>query len=119
MTKDQSVEAQLTHPVEVATKVTQTLPRENGAEAKIVAETMFGAGLKPSVDVYVFRRASPEAPWQLCSKEPASNWRQMPVDQYIKEGRSEMLKAVTHGEILKVVALLGQPMSRFAPVAQA
>lgn len=113
------MQAQLTPPVEVATKVTQTLQRENGAEAKIVAQTMFGAGLKPSVDVDVFRRESPEAPWLLCSKQPASNWRQMPVDQYVREGRSEMLKTVTHGEILKVVAMLGQPMSRFANFAQA
>lgn len=105
--------------VEKATKITQILQRADGSEAKIVAQTMFGAGLHPSVDVTVFRRPGPGQNWHLCNDRPAANWRQMSVDQYISEGRSEALRTVRPGEILRAVALLGEPMTRFSSSVQA
>lgn len=102
-----------------ATKVTQILPRPNGAEVKIVAETMFGAGLTPSVDITVFKRARPDEAWHLCGDRPADNWRRMPREEYLKHGRSEALQTVTTAEILKVASMLGKPMSQFASSAQA
>lgn len=98
---------------EVATKITRILRRPGGSEAKIVAERMFGAGLKPSVDVTVFRRESTDEAWRLCSKTPAPNWRTMSVEEYKARGRSEVLQTVTHGEIFAVTNLLGRPLSEF------
>lgn len=95
------------------TKVTRVLQRENGSEARIVAQTMFGEGLHPSLDVFVLMRESSTHNWKLCSSTPHPDWRTMSVEDYIKNGRSEMLQTVTPGEILKVTALLGQPMTRF------
>ena len=98
---------------EKATKITQLLARADGSEVKIVAQTMFGAGLHESVDVCVFRRGSPDDNWSLCNDRPAEGWREMPLDRYVKEGGSEVLRTVTHGEILRAVALLGKPMAFF------
>lgn len=97
----------------VATKITRILPRTGGGEAKIVAERMFGLGLHASVEVTVYRRASPDQPWHLCSKAPAPNWRTMSVEEYKARGRSEVLQTVTHGEIFAVTNLLGRPMAEF------
>ncbi|MCC5611136.1 hypothetical protein LC612_31375 [Nostoc sp. CHAB 5834] len=94
---------------ELITKVTNIFKRENGSEAKVVVEAMFGAGLHRSVDTQVFRREGPDAQWHLCCKEPAPGW--VSVDHYVKHGRPEMLKYVTWGEILKTSALIGKPMS--------
>jgi len=105
--------------VEKATKITQVLQRADGSEAKIVAQTMFGAGLHPSVDVTVFRRTGPCGDWNLCNDRPADNWKQMSVAKYISDGRSEALRTVTPGEILRAVSLLGQPMTRFSTSARA
>jgi len=59
-----------------------------------------------SVGVYVHRRESPLHDWKLMSDRPHPDWRKMSVDEYVKHGRSEMLQAVTHGEILKVTNAL-------------
>jgi hypothetical protein len=91
--------------VELATKVTQILERPDGSFVRIVAE----AGAR----AYVHRRQSPEHEWVLCSDQPHPDWRTMSVDEYIKRGRSEMLRTVTHGEILKVASMIGKPMSYF------
>lgn len=100
----------LQHSDNAITKVTQVLQRVDGSEAKIVVEAMFGAGLHRSIDTRVFKRSAPDQDWQLCSTQPAAGWREMSVDDYIKHGRSETLQTVTHGEILKLSALIGQPM---------
>lgn len=99
---------------ELATRVTRDISRPDGRQVRIVAQTMFGAGLHPSVDVYVLRRDNEAQPWHLCNDRPAANWREMPVEQYVREGRSEMLRTVSTGELLSVVALLGKPLSEFA-----
>ena len=87
-------------------KASQLLQRADGSQVKIVAEECFGTGLHRSIGVYVLRRDTAEHPWQLCNDRPAPNWRSMPVADYVKHGRSEMLQTVTPGEMLKVVQLL-------------
>ena len=99
---------------ELATRVTRDISRPDGRQVRIVAQTMFGAGLHPSVDVYVLRRDSEAQPWLRCSDRPAANWRDMPVEQYIREGRSELLQTVSPGELLSVTSLLGRPLSEIA-----
>lgn len=84
------------------TKLTQILDRPDGSQARIVAQVYFGAGLHRSVGVYVHRRDDPDSPWKLCSDQPHPDWRQMSVEDYKRRGRSEMLRTVTTGEILKL-----------------
>lgn len=55
----------------------------------------------------------------LCNDRPAAGWREMSVDQYIREGRSEVLRTVTHGEIFRAASFLGKPMTEFAPSERA
>lgn len=108
------------HPeAHLAGKVTRILPRADGSEVKIVATDMSNPGGKRSVDVTVFRRATPEQPWEYCSDRPHPDWRTMSVDEYVKRGRSPMLQAVTHGEILVTASLVGKPMSAFSNTAPA
>lgn len=77
------------------TKLTQVLNRPDGSQARIVAQVFFGAGLHRSVGVYVHRRDNPDVPWILCSDRPHPEWKQMPLDEYKKRGRSEMLRTGT------------------------
>ncbi|MEX3983908.1 hypothetical protein AB4Y45_33525 [Paraburkholderia sp. EG287A] len=95
---------------DLVTKYTRVYSRKDGSDVKIVAEAFFGAGLHCSVGVYVLRRESAEHDWKLCSKEPHPDWRAMSVDEYVKRGRSEMLQAASHGEILAVASAIGKPM---------
>lgn len=94
----------------LVTKISQILPREDGTEVKIVATLMTGVGLHESIDVYVLRRQSPEHNWNLLNDRPHPDWRTMSLDEYVKHGRSEMLQAVSHGEILKLTSQLGKPL---------
>ncbi|MFC5511024.1 hypothetical protein ACFPOU_07785 [Massilia jejuensis] len=84
------------------TKLTQILTRPDGSQARIVAQVFFGAGLHRSVGVYVHRRENPDSPWTLCSDQPHPDWKHMPLEEYKKRGRSEVLRTVTPGEILKL-----------------
>lgn len=95
----------------LVTKYTQILERGDGSEVKIVAQAYFGAGLHMSVGVDVFRRERGEAQWVLCSSAPHPDWRQMSVDEYVRRGRSEVLRTVTHGEIFKASSMIGKPTS--------
>lgn len=95
--------------------ISKVLQREDGSEVKIVATEFFGSGLTRSVGVDVFRRPNKEANWVLCNDRPAEGWKQMPRDQYIKEGRSEVLRYTSHGEILKVVNMLTPPAKEESP----
>lgn len=90
------------------TKITQILNRPNGSQARIVAQVFFGAGLHRSIGVYVHRRENPDAEWKLCSDRPHPDWREMSVEDYKVRGRSEMLRTVTTGEILKLTHALSQ-----------
>jgi hypothetical protein len=92
-----------------AEKVTQIIRRNDGSEVRIVAQKFYGRGLTCSIDVYVHRRESPDHPWMLTSNQPHPDWCKMSVDEYIKRGRSEMLRTVSHGEILKVTRALAFP----------
>lgn len=99
------------------TRIERVFVRENGSQAKIVAQAMFGAGLHCSIDVTVFRRDSENEAWRLCSKNPMPGWKQMPREQYLREGRPEHLQVVSHGEILKVASFIGKPLSSVKPDA--
>jgi len=99
--------------METITKVTQIIQRDDGSEAKIVAQACFGLGLARSVDVCVHTRESPEHDWKLCNDRPHPSWLKMSVDDYIKHGRSEMLQAVSPGEILSATNAIGKPMNYF------
>ena len=98
-------------PEELITRISQVIKRKDGSEVKITAQAAFGAVLTRSIDVYVLRRDNADSNWQGCSNRPKAGWRNMSVDEYIREGRSEMLKAVTPGEILKLTNAIGKPMS--------
>lgn len=86
--------------------VEQIIQRKDGSEVKIVAQEAFGSGLARSIGVHVLRRESAIHPWKLTSDKPHPDWRTMSVSDYIKHGRSEMLQAVSIGEILKVTSAL-------------
>lgn len=97
------------------TKLSQVISRYDGSEVRIVAQVMFGIGLQQSIDVYVLKRESKEHQWSLCDSRPHPESKDMSVDEYVKRGRSEMLQAVTHAEILKLTSMLGKPMSLLEP----
>lgn len=86
--------------------VKQTIQREDGSEVQIVAQDFFGIGLTRSVGVYVLRRESPSHAWKLTDDRPHPDWRKMSVSDYVRHGRSEMLRTVSHGELLKVTHAL-------------
>lgn len=96
-----------------ATKVTKILQRADGSEVKIVAQEFDGL-FTSSIGVDVFHRESVNHPWVLASNRPDPAWRQMSVDEYVKRGRSEMLKKASPAEILSVTRMIGLPMSHFA-----
>ena len=98
---------------ERVTRMTHLLKRGDGSEVKIVASAFFGAGLHRSVGVSVFQRAGPNNDWRLCNDRPHPDWRTMSVDEYIKHGRSEMLRTVSIGEILRATSAIGRPMAEF------
>lgn len=87
-------------------KIEQVIQRKDGSEVKIVAQACFGSGLTCSIDVFVLRRASPDQAWTLANDRPHPDWRTMSVDEYVKHGRSEMLRTSSIGEILKVTNAL-------------
>lgn len=91
------------------TKVTQILERVNGSQVKIVAQVFYGAGLHESVGVYVHRRENSKSQWEYCSERSHPAWQSMSVDEYLKHGRSEMLKTVSHAELLMAISMLGEP----------
>ena len=97
----------------LVTKITQVIQREDGSQARIVAENFAALTGGRSIDVYVHRRESPDHEWKLCSDRPHPDWRKMSVADYIKHGRSEMLQTVSQGEILKATSALGQPLANY------
>lgn len=83
---------------QLITKVTQTIQRKNGSEVKICAQVISHPGLSQSIDVFVMVRDKPEDEWKLCDKRSKM------------DGKPEMLKVVTYGEILRLTSLLGKPL---------
>lgn len=104
---------------DLITRYTQIIERQDGSEVKLVATAYFGTGLHRSVGVDVFKRQNADQPWSLCNDRPDPRWREMSVEQHIREGRSEVLRTVSHGEILKVAGMIGKPMSAVNPPADA
>ena len=95
------------------TKITQVIQRDDGSEVRIVAEAMFGEGLHRSIGVYVHRRESVNHDWILCSDRPHPDWKSMSLADYVNNGRSPMLQAVSHGELLRAMNAIGAPMSQY------
>ena len=93
----------------------KTIQRSDGSEVKIVAQEFFGTGLHRSVGVHVLRRENEQATWKLCGDRPHPDWRTMSVDEYVKNGRSEVLQTVTHAEILKVTSALRERSAAQGP----
>ena len=96
---------------ELITKISQVLKKTDGTEVRITALAMTGSGLAQSTDVYVHVRDNPKQAWRLCSKDAHPDWRTMSAQDYVRNGRSEMLKVVTPGQILKVVSFIGRPLA--------
>ena len=84
--------------------VTTIIDRADQSQVKIVAQEMFSAaGLHRSVDVCVYHRQMGADNWVLCSSTPKPGWMEMSVDDYVKNGRSDMLRAASPIEIMKVL----------------
>ena len=101
------------------TTVTTFLSRPDGSEVKIVATLSFGIDGKPYQSTDVFRRNGLDSNWHYCSDQPHPDWLSMSVDEYIKRGRSEKFRTVTHGEIFKACEPLGLNLRAFEQGAQA
>lgn len=95
-------------------KIEKLIEKEDGSQAKIVATACFAINGSYSIDVYVLRRESPEHEWSLTSDRPHPNWRSMPREEYIRYGRSEMLRTVSIGQILKVTQTLHEQLKSAA-----
>jgi hypothetical protein len=93
-------------------KIERTIRKADGSEIKIVAQACFGLGLKLSIDVYVLYRENPTHEWKLANDRPHPDWRKMSVDEYVKRGRSEMLRMASIGEILKTTNMLRASMAQ-------
>lgn len=93
-------------------KVEQVIQRVDGSEVKIVAYACTGTGLTVSIGVHVHRREAPSHAWKLMGDRPHPDWRKMPVDDYIKNGRPEMLRVASIGEILRVTNALHANLGR-------
>ena len=88
-------------------RLEETIQRIDGSEVRIVAYACYSAaGLSLSIGVHVHRRETPSHEWRLMSDRPHPDWRKMSVDEYVKNGRPEMLQVASHGEILKVTSAL-------------
>lgn len=91
-------------------KITHIIQRNNGSEIKIVAQACFGSGLHMSIDSYFLHRQNSNSQWRLLSKDKHPNADKMSRAEYLENGRPEFLQYLSHGEILKVTSLIGQPM---------
>ncbi len=91
-------------------KITHIIQRNNGSEIKIVAQACFGSGLHMSIDSYFLHRQNSNSKWRLLSKDKHPNADKMSRAEYLEKGRPEFLQYLSHGEILKVTSLIGQPM---------
>ncbi len=91
-------------------KITHILQRDNGSQIKIVAQACFGSGLHMSIDSYFLHRKNSNSQWRLLSKNKHPNANKMSRSEYLEKGRPEFLQYLSHGEILKVTSLIGQPI---------
>lgn len=80
------------------------IQRTDGSEVRITANYFLDMGMKRAVDLVVHHRKSSSAPWELACDQPHPNWRKMSVSEYIERGRSEVLRLVSSGEILQMLA---------------
>lgn len=89
------------HVIPSGLKATQTIVRPDGSEVQLVATEVLNFAGPSSIDFYALGRQSSNQPWRVLSKLPHPGWRTMSVQEYCERGRSELLQAVTHGEIFK------------------
>lgn len=102
----------MNHSKEVVGKVTKVFNRDDGSQVRVVAENFALAGsLENQVGYYVHRRNSVDDQWVLCGDRPHKNWRDMSIQEYEDFGRAEVFQVLSHGEILGVLNMIGQPLS--------
>ena len=93
-------------------KEINVLIRSDGSQVKIVAELFTSPpSFTPSVGTFVMHRESENCEWTLCKSNESKPW--ISCDDYIKNGRPEILKYATWGEILKTSQTL---MNRYQGV---
>lgn len=83
------------------------LTRADGSQARITANRFFCP--VPNhfpIDLYVHTRSDAAQPWVLAPNTPAPGWKAMPRAQYLREGRSPMLQAVSFAEMARCTAAL-------------
>ncbi len=95
------------------TKLTRIFTNEDGSQVKLICEAHYELDFQVSIDTYAFKRASELCEWSLCSDRPHPNWREMPLDDYLRYGRSELLRTVPPAQIFKLSCLLGTSLSAF------
>lgn len=96
---------------ERATRVTQIIRKNDGSEVKIVAHASEWS--EKDVHVEFYRRQTPDSTWVRLGDKPHPDWRAMPIDRYLKEGRPEFLYHVSYARVMQVVQMLHKPMSQF------
>ena len=62
--------------MELITKVSQTIHRQDGSSVRITA-TEFDGLFGSSIGVDVFRQENENSEWELCSDQPKPGWKQM------------------------------------------
>lgn len=94
----------------VITKAVVTVTRFDGSQARITTQGWANV-ITGNVEISTFVHARPDdrSPWVFCSTSPQQGFKLMSRLDYIVRGRSAQLQAVTAGELLKVVNLLGEP----------
>lgn len=81
-------------------KLEKLIDRPDGSQVKIVTELWLNVFGRDGINQYVLRRPSKDSCWHCCSSTPALNWRDMSVDEYVRCGRPEMFRYVSHGELM-------------------
>ena len=97
---------------EMVTKVTQIFEREDGSQVRIVAQDYALPGYSKQIGYYVHKRKDVESKWELCGDRPHKDWKEVSVEDYEKYGRSEVFQVLSHGEILKVISMIGRPLPK-------
>ncbi len=83
-------------------KIERLISRDDGSQIKIVAELWCNLFGKDAIHAYTLRRDSADLSWSCCGTNPANNWREMSVDEYVRSGRSELLRYASPAELLSV-----------------
>jgi hypothetical protein len=84
-------------------KISKIIKRKDNSEIKINLQKYYGSGLHLSIGVDVFYRKDNKSSFVLLNDRPHQDWKKMTVDEYLKNGKSEVLKLVKPIEILSFI----------------